>query len=212
MTVDEFHLRDTANGLRLLFERLHQLKTEKPQPTTDGNIYRPQPGPNAPNNTHWHSIEDELLNERRGDDKTNIPGGLTIMVLDAAQYVGTMPTSIRNGKHPTGPELCAYVAFNAQTITDEFPAVEELDELMTHQARWLYNKIGQPPDAERRQTAQSISHHLTHHGHWISPNRIHKWARDGHITTQPLPDGKNGYLLSETIRHIQGEPCTPERS
>lgn len=199
MSVDEFQLRDLARELAGLYATLDELKwTPKRQEQVrkmKPNFTSQTPEPDG----DWAlNMQIELMRDTPND---HIPGGLRSMACDALNY-----TSARGYGHEHRPSvLCAYLYRNAWEISEKFPAVDELAELLTTQAAYLTrairNKHGAAPRREQRQTSDSICYRLAQQGITIDATKLRQWARYGHITTTTRKDGRNLYLMSEVIAH-----------
>lgn len=206
MTTDEHDLRDTARSLAWLYRLLHQHKYTTPPPR-EVRTMRATPGPRDPVATWIVNAEDCLLEERNDDGE--IPGGLRVMVHDAAS---TIEEKIpREGERPTGAELCDFVAWHANLIATDFPAVDDLAELMEQQTRWLGRKLT-PPSAdevakrtEPYQLAEVIIQRLASRGVTVTREQLRQWVSRGYITSKIGVDGRARYRGSEVLAHLTSE-------
>ncbi|MGZ7496133.1 hypothetical protein ACXM2N_03430 [Corynebacterium sp. ZY180755] len=105
-----------------------------------------------------------------------------------------------------------WIAFNADWVSQQ----PDSDGLLTELHRWaglVERAVGRGPTIkdlaalERRQSAASIRRRLASKGHRVTTDTIRGWARHGHITTKPLPNGHSGYLMTEVLDHLgKGAP------
>lgn len=209
MTVTEWNLRQQARQLADAYATLEELSDTPPRPNHVRKM-KPTFRPQSPTNDSDHTINliYELMRDTP-DDK--IPGGLRSMACDALSY-----TTATGYAHDTQPGiLCAHIAYHAQTITEKFPAVEELLELMQQQEHYIRRDInkrfGNPTNRpETRHTSTIIVRMLAQQGITITRQHLHTWAMRGHITQHHNHHNKPTYLLSEVIqwasRHHQNPP------
>lgn len=186
MITDEFKIRRAAQHLRALMVELDSAKHVKMiprgEPTSGGAGF----GPRSPGNEDAISLYAEIERE------------LSIWLRDW-----------NTNRHGVGEQL-GWVAFNAEWVSQQ----PDSESLLTELNRWatmVERAVGRGPSikdlakAERRQSATSIKRRLASMGHAVTLDTIRGWARHGHITTQPLANGHNGYLITEIIDHITKE-------
>lgn len=200
-SVREQTLRAAATDLRTQFQQLQTIRWTKPKIKLARKM-RPTFGPQSPTpDNDWSlNLEDCLVHERLDEQ---IPGGLAVMVDDAISYTGaTMPPE------PTGIVLCDLVDRHAWAIAEHFPPVDDLIELMQTQAAYLSKAISKRfPDTKettmtRRMTATDIVKQLAVKGTATTVGAVRGWARRGHISAEPLSNGRNGYRLDECLMYV----------
>lgn len=207
MTVTEWDIRNQARRLADAYATLHELSQTPPRPIhvrTMKPMFRSQP-PTA-DNDHGLNLEIELMRDTPDD---TIPGGLRTMACDALSY-----TPATGYAHDAKPGiLCAHIAFHAHTIAADFPAADDLLELMEKQEDYIRRAInkrwGEPQKinrelAEVRPTgygtaadiAQLVSAIL---GRTITRKQVTYFGRSGRITEHLKPDGTSVYELGEVV-------------
>ena len=196
-TIDQWELADLAKELGGLYRQLDARKHEKTQAPRGERVMKPTPGPREPGAGWAISLDAQLTAE------------LHEMTRDAINYTDRSAILLARN----GTRLCSTIRTNAMDIAEQFPAADDLAELMRHQVEQLTRKLAPAPrvEVERRQTARSISHRLTTQGYDVSPDLIRKWAERGHISRKTMDDGKAGYLATEVLGHAardnyDGEP------
>lgn len=115
----------------------------------------------------------------------------------------------QTGRHGANDQL-GWVAYEADWVSRQ----PDADGLLTELRRWatlVEKATGRGPTIkdlaalERRQSATSIRRRLASKGHRVTTDTIRGWARHGHITTKPLPNGHSGYLMTEVLDHLGKE-------
>lgn len=200
-SAQEQSLRQAAQGLRHQIHALHEIRWYRKR-TKLARKMAPTFGPQSPTpDGDWSlNLEDCMLNERRDEQ---IPGGLRIMVEDALQHAGHQPPL-----QPTATLCCDLVEQHAWDIAEKFPPVDDLIELLQTQAAYISQAISKRyPDTKetpltRRLTATDIVQQLAIKGTATTVAAVRGWARRGHITAKPLPNGRNGYRLDECLLHV----------
>lgn len=204
--VDQWDLQDTGRALSWLFQLLEARKYEPPPPP-EVKVMAPAFGPGDPLDLDLFSAEDCLL-EERWDDR--IPGGLRVMVMDAAEHIGKHPLSkkeVKKGHRATGAQLAAFVSDHASDIVEKYPEVDALAELMEAQARWLAFNLNPPQEAPKDPylTAPSIQRALTARGLECPEGTIRRWASEGHVATRKRADGRTLYRLQDVQTRLERE-------
>lgn len=201
LSVREQTLRAAATDLRTQFHHLQTVRWTKPKIKLARKM-RPTFGPQSPTpDNDWSlNLEDCMINERLDE---RIPGGLAVMVADALEHAGHRPPL-----QPTGIKLCDLVEQHAWDIAERFPPVDDLTDLMIEQTAYLATAIKRRyPDTKetpltRRLTATDIVQQLAIKGTATTVAAVRGWARRGHITAKPLPNGRNGYRLDECLMYV----------
>lgn len=213
-TAQELH--DAARKLANTYALLNTLADTPPKPTNVRKM-RPNFGPESPTNDRdWTlNITHELMRETPNE---HIPGGLRTMAKDALQYTPA-PKHTPTGHgycddHTTPGILCAHIARQAHPITTNYPATQELHDLLTTQHQYLTHAItkryGRTPEApEARHTSTIICAMLGQQGITITRQHLHTWAERGHITKEPNHQGKPTYKLSEVIAWASRQHTDP---
>lgn len=210
-TAEELHAlaRDLANT----YATLAELKWTPERPPSV-KVMRSQDGPRSPSpdNDRAFNLEYEL--ERETADE-RIPGGLRAMTRDALSYTtARRHTPTGHGycdDHVTPGMLCAHIARHAAEIVDNFPAADELAELLRDQDRYLARRIHNhrgetltPIPADTMATGFGTAADLAPLvsaaiGHAIDRKRITYWGRCGKITQYLTQDGTTHYQLAQVI-------------
>lgn len=210
MTTDEFELRRLVKNLAHLYATLDDLKWT---PTRQEQVRKMKPSFNSqtpsPDGDWALNLQIELMRDTPDD---TIPGGLRTMACDALNH-----TTARGYGHETNPSvLCAHLYRHAQEITENFPATEELTELLTKQTHYIHTKIthkqGTTPPPQLPPNTMStglgtaadlapLATAIT--GLAITRKQITYWGRAGHITTYLQPDGTATYQLAQVVEHAR---------
>lgn len=196
-------LRQAARNLADAYGSLEQAKWERSSIKLARDM-KPTFGPGAPTpDRDWSlNLEVSLLKETT-DEK--IPGGLLVMAIDALSY-----TSAAGRAHEVkGGMLCAHISRNAYEIAERFPAADDLLDLMIEQDRFITREIvrrfptpTQPKREEPRHNSTVTIRILGQKGHRVTRDQLNYWTKAGHITREPMPGGRNGYLITEVLAHI----------
>lgn len=197
----EQSLVHAARELKGQFRLLETVRWYKPKIHLARKM-KPTFGPQSPTpDNDWSlNLEDCLVHERRDEQ---IPGGLAVMVADALEHAGHQPPL-----QPTATLCCDLVEQHAWDIAEKFPPVDDLIELLQTQAAYISQAISKRyPDTKetpltRRLTATDIVQQLAIKGTATTVAAVRGWARRGHITAKPLPNGRNGYRLDECLLHV----------
>lgn len=191
MTADQWELADLAKNLYHLYRELDRHKQEKAQAPRGERVLKPAPGPRDPGNGWAISLEAELSAD------------LFEMTRDALNHTSRRTHIL--SQH--GYRCCAVIRTNSMEIVEQFPAVEDLEELMHDQVKTLIHEL-QPKDIDQvinrpepRQRAEVILQRLARMGHSISPTTLRTWASKGHITTE-LRDNRGTYLMTEVLAWV----------
>lgn len=186
-TVDQEDIATAAKLLGQLYAELDTYKYLKPRGTSE----RPPQsfGPSDP--CGWAmTLDEELTRELR-----------PIMVTAAAQ----IPLHAQSGYD--GNQLCHWIRWNAGDLAT-VDAAQDLLDVLLDQAHTLTRTleprraVPQPPRQEPRLPATTIVRKLQRKGHHVTIDTVRGWARHGHITTTPLPNGHAGYLLTQCLDHL----------
>lgn len=204
-TVDE--LRHRAKNLANAYDNLAEFKWT-PARQVPARKMRPVFGPRSPEpDNDWAlTIEHELMRETTDE---RIPGGLRTIACDALGYT----TANRAYLDETRPAmLCAYIYRHAAAIVDQFPAADDLAELLAEQLDYLTRQLGQRY-GEAAPTTMSADTMATGYGTAadLAPlvtaatgrpttrEDIRYWGRSGRLTTYTQPDGTTQYRLDEAV-------------
>ncbi|MCS5479812.1 hypothetical protein NYP18_09080 [Corynebacterium sp. YIM 101645] len=188
---DEQELRELADTLHGLYEALDAAKFAQ-APQTE-RVMRPRPGPRTPGNWLMISLD------------AHHTGMLFEMCRDAANYVA--PQTIL---HHQGRKLCEWIKWHSHYIATDFPAADDLADLMRDQVRTLDRRLapkdaGQVANEDPYLTADSIQRNLTAKGLECPEATIRSWAARGHVSTKTRRDGHRAYRLGDIIRRLVGE-------
>lgn len=220
-TAQELH--HAAQRLASTYAELEALKWTPPR-TPNVRVMKPQfrsTSP-SPDNDRAFNLEYELM---RDTPDEHVPGGLRAMACDALAYT----TANRAYLDETRPGmLCAHIARHAAEIADNFPAVDELVDLLRDQHHYLTRRIHDrrgetmvPIPADTMATgfgtaadlAPLVSATLGHH---IDRKQITEWSRRGKITQYLTQTGTTHYQLAQVIEvareHIEKRAHPAEES
>ncbi|WCZ37951.1 hypothetical protein [Corynebacterium jeddahense] len=131
------------------------------------------------------------------------PSGLFNMVLDAQRYIHNRTIQTKDGRR-----LANFVALHAGAIANQFPAADDLLELIIEQtayiARQIEKRVGaSAPRPEARHNSTVICALLAQQGVSVTPELPRKWAERGKISSVNDTGGsRNEYLLSEVLRRV----------
>ncbi|TVS29811.1 hypothetical protein [Corynebacterium sanguinis] len=199
MTADEFELRHLAKNLANAYATLDELKWT---PVRQEQVRKMKPTFNSqspePDGDWALNLQIELMRDTPDD---TIPGGLRSMACDALNH-----TSARGYGDELRPGvLCAYLYRHAWEISEKFPAVDDLAELLRGQADYINRQISKrhPPAresgrGEARHNSTVICRLLAQDGIDMSPELLRKWAERGKITSI-AESGRNLYRISEVL-------------
>ena len=212
MTTPE-DLATTAKRLAHTYATLAELKWAPERPA-NVKVMRSQDGPcsPSPDNDRAFNLEYELQRETADE---RVPGGLRAMARDALSYT-TAPRHTRRhhgycDDHVTGGILCAPIARHAAEISDNFPAADELAELLRDQDRYLTRRIhahrGEtmvPIPADTMATGFGTAADLAPLvsaavGRSFTREQIRYWGRSGRVTPYITADGTTHYRLGDLI-------------
>ncbi len=189
--VDERDLRDLARHLANLYRELDSLKCSRPTPP-EVRAMKPAPGPQSPGN--WLYVSCWLDQEPR----------LREVAFNAFSDIGVKVRDDEAG----AVALCQKLAFHAQAVS-ELDWANDLTDELTNQTRILDRRCNPPQPAiianqpEPRHGAERIARQLRARGIPTTADTIRGWARSGHITQTTMPNGRNGYLLTEALNHAR---------
>ena len=213
---DELH--QAARKLANLYHELEELKFA---PTRTPNVRVQKPTfrsmDPAPDQGWAFNHEHELM---RDTPDERVPGGLENIAKDALDYTHARRHRARDydsagyRDHDATPaHLCAYIARYAQEITTNFPAADDLLEVINHQRAYLNRQIEKrhgtrnltprPPDtmATGYGTAADLAPLVTAAiGHTIDRKDVTYWGKSGRITPFTQPDGTTIYRLQDVIK------------
>lgn len=197
---DHFELKRAAIRLRDQYRVLNEIKMAPPRTPTARKM-KPTFGPQscAPDGDWALNIELLLVDE--GDDdnpNAEAPSGLFNMVIDAQRYIHNRTIQTKDGHR-----LANFIALHSGAIANQFPAADDLLELIIEQAVYISRRIEKragaaPPRAEARHNSTVICALLAQQGVNVTPELLRKWAERGKLTVVHR-DGRNGYLLSEVL-------------
>lgn len=212
---EELHAlaRDLANA----YHQLAELKFTPPR-TPQARKMAPTFGPMSPEpDGDWAlNLEHELMRETTDE---HIPGGLRTIAYDALGYTLAPPHARPDCRvgylddDCTPSILCAHIARRAHEIARNFPAAEDLAELMAKQLAYLTKHINQHHGTSTKLTAMPADTMATGYGTAadlaplataatgkpITREDIRYWGRSGRLTTYTQPDGSTQYRLDEAI-------------
>ena len=123
------------------------------------------------------------------------------MVVDAQRYIYNKTIQTKDGRR-----LANFIALHSGAIVNQFPAADDLLELVVEQtayiARQIEKRLGaSPPRAEARHNSTVICALLAQQGIDVTPELLRKWAERGKITATHR-GSRNEYLLSEVLRRV----------
>lgn len=210
-------LHALACDLANTYNQLAELKTTPPR-HPQARKMAPTFGPMSPEpDNDWAlNLEHELMRETTDD---TIPGGLRTIALDALGYTLAPPHGNRTCRvgylddDCTPGILCAHIARRAHEITTNFPAAEDLTELMADQLAYLTKQINRRLGFANKLTTMPTDTLATGYGtaadlaplvsaaigHHIDRKQITYWGRSGRITAYTQPDGTTQYRIDQTI-------------
>lgn len=197
---DPFDLKRAAIRLRDQYSVLNEIKMAPPKSPLARKT-KPTFGPQSPNpDGDWAFNIEHYLVEECDDDNPNreAPSGLFNMVVDAQCYIHNKTIQTKDGRR-----LANFIALHSGAIANQFPAADDLLELVIEQtayiARQIEKRVGMsPPRAEARHNSTVICALLAQQGVSVTPDLLRKWAERGKLTVDHR-DGRNGYLLSEVF-------------
>lgn len=197
---DPFELKRAAIRLRDQYSALNEIKMAPPRSPV-ARKKKPTFGPQSPNpDGDWaFNIEHLLVNECDDDNPNReAPSGLFNMVVDAQRYIHNKTIQTKDGYR-----LANFIALHHGAIANQFPAADDLLELIIEQTAYLTHHIDKrvgtsPPRAEARHNSTVICALLAQQGVSVTPDLLRKWAERGKLTVAHR-DGRNGYLLSEVL-------------
>lgn len=210
--VDQWTLQATAETCANLHREHQQRLAEKKQAVKTELVMKPHYGPRDVLDVTNLSDQDELIEERRAD-KREVPGGLFNMVQDAAFYTSKPLTVFPKDGHI----LCSFVRAHAYEIAENYPAADDLHDLLTQQVAWLTKHLDQRTatvqDMQRRHnlnlsqgwgTAAELAPIVSGHvGKVITNLKITEAGRSKKFQTVDNIKGKKMYNLQEMIDHFQ---------
>lgn len=212
MTTPEY-LATTAKRLAHTYATLAELKWAPERPV-NVKVMRSQDGPcsPSPDNDRAFNLEYEL--ERETADE-RVPGGLRAMARDALSYTtARRHTPTGHGycdDHVTPGVLCAHIARYANEIANNFPAADELAELLRDQDRYLTRRVHdhqgktlKPLPADTMATGFGTAADLAPLvsaavGKSFTRDQIRYWGRSGRVTPYTTADGTTHYRLGDLI-------------
>lgn len=210
---DPFELKRAAIRLRDQYRALNDIKMTPPK-TPLARKTKPTFGPQSPNpDGDWALNIEHLLVNECDDDNPNAeaPSGLFNMVVDAQRYIHNRTIQTRDGHR-----LANFIALHSGAIAHQFPAADDLLELIIEQAVYISRHIEKlhgarnltpmPPDtmATGYGTAADIAPLVSAVlGHHIDRDKIRYWGRSGRITTYTTPSGTTHYQLAEVIEQAR---------
>ncbi|WP_288750606.1 hypothetical protein [uncultured Corynebacterium sp.] len=203
---DPFELKRAAIRLRDRYRALNDIKMTPPRPPVARKT-KPAFGPQSPNpDGDWaFNIEHLLVNECDDDNPNReAPSGLFNMVVDAQRYIHNRTIQTKDGYR-----LANFIALHHGAIAHQFPAADDLLELIIEQTAYLTRHIDKRvgtshPRPEARHNSTVICALLAQQGIDVTPELLRKWAERGKITAAPGPGGRNLYLHSEVRSAAKG--------
>ena len=216
MTTHE-DIHHAARQLANAYDELAQLKLA-PIRTPNVRVQKPtfRSISPAPDQDWAFNLEHELMRDTTDE---RVPGGLKNIATDALSYTDARRHKARN-YDPAGyrdPDatpgvLCAYIARHAVEISNDFPAAQELLELLVEQRTYLSEKLTQrygkktlkPMPADTLTTGYGTAADIAPFvsslvGKSISRDQIRYWGRSGRITTYTTPSGTTHYQVSQVV-------------
>lgn len=210
-TAQELH--DAARKLANTYTTLTELKWTPERPPSV-KVMRSQDGPRSPSPDNDRALNLEYELERETTDE-RVPGGLRAMARDALQYT-TAPRHTRRhhgycDDHVTPGVLCAHIAHHADEVADNFPAADDLAELLRDQDRYLARRVHDhrgetmvPIPADTMATGFGTAADLAPLvsaavGRHIDRKQVTFWGRSGRITRYTNQDGTTTYRLDQVI-------------
>lgn len=198
---DPFELKRAATRLHNQYLALNELKMAPPR-TPAARKMKPTFGPQscAPDGDWALNIELLLVDEGDDDDPgREAPSGLFNMVLDAQRYIHNRTIQTKDGRR-----LANFVALHAGAIANQFPAADDLLELIIEQTAYIARHIEKragtsPPRAEARHNSTVICALLAQQGIDVTPELLRKWVEREKISVAKGDNGANYYLLSEVV-------------
>ncbi|MGN6019782.1 hypothetical protein [Corynebacterium striatum] len=188
--VDERDLRDLARHLANLYQELDSLKYSRPTPP-EVRAMKPAPGPQSPGN--WLYVSCWLDQEPR----------LREVAFNAFSDIGVKVRDDEAG----AVALCQKLAFHAQAVS-ELDWANDLTDELEHQTK-VIGRHCRPRATreiaethERRLGAEAIARQLRARRHHVTADTVRGWARAGYITREVMPNGRGGYLLSESLANL----------
>lgn len=210
-------LHALARNLANAYNQLAQLKFTPPKPT-NVRVMRSQDGPMSPSpDNDWAlNLEHELMRETTDE---HIPGGLRTIAYDALGYTLAPPHATRTCRvgylddDCTPGILCAHIARRAHEITTNFPAAEDLTELLANQLAYLTRQIEHRTGATSKLTPIPADTMATGFGtaadlaplvsaavgKSFTREQIRFWGRSGRVTPYTTADGTTHYRLGDLI-------------
>ncbi|HCT9181678.1 TPA: hypothetical protein OUB66_002595 [Corynebacterium aurimucosum] len=124
------------------------------------------------------------------------------MVVDAQRYIHNKTIQTKDGHR-----LANFIVLHHGAIANQFPATDDLLELIIEQTAYLTDHIDKrvgtsPPRTEARHNSTVICALLGQRGYQITPALLRKWAQRGQITVYGDRKGQNLYRMSEVLRII----------
>lgn len=212
---EELHAlaRDLANA----YNQLAELKFTPPR-QPQARKMAPTFGPMSPEpDNDWAlNLEHELMRETTDE---HVPGGLRAMAYDALGYTLAPPHARPDCRvgylddDCTPGILCAHIARRAHEITTNFPAAEDLTELMANQLAYLTKHINQRHGTGKKLTTMPADTLATGYGtaadlaplvsaavgRAFTREQIRYWGRSGRVTPYTTADGTTHYRLGDLI-------------
>lgn len=212
---EELHAlaRDLANA----YNQLAQLKFTPPR-TPQARKMAPTFGPMSPEpDNDWAlNLEHELMRETTDE---HIPGGLRTIAYDALGYTLAPPHARPDCRvgylddECTPSILCAHIARRAHEIARNFPAADDLADLLRQQLAYLTKQINRRHGTSTKLTTMPADTLATGYGtaadlaplvsaalgRHIDRKQITYWGRSGRITAYTQPDGTTQYRIDQTI-------------
>lgn len=210
-------LHALARDLAGAYNQLAQLKFTPPR-HPQARKMAPTFGPMSPEpDGDWAlNLEHELMRETTDE---HIPGGLRTIAYDALGYTLAPPHARPDCRvgylddECTPSILCAHIARRAHEIARNFPASQDLADLMASQLDYLTRQIEHRAGARTKLTAMPADTLATGYGtaadlaplvtatigRHIDRKQITYWGRSGRITAYTQPDGTTQYRIDQTI-------------
>lgn len=201
---DPFELKRAAIRLRDQYRALNDIKMAPPRSPLARKT-KPTFGPQscAPDGDWALNIELLLVDE--GDDdnpNAEAPSGLFNMVIDAQRYIHNRTIQTKDGHR-----LANFIALHSGAIANQFPAANDLLELVIEQTAYIARQIEKhvgaaPPRAEARHNSTVICALLAQQGIHVTPELLRKWVERGKITVVSR-QGRNLYNLREVLEALE---------
>lgn len=191
--VDQWELAALAKDLLDLYTELNARKHDKAQAPRGERVMKPSPGPITPGASWAISLDVEMTDQ------------LFEMTRDAINY--TSRRTVVLSRHSA--RLCAIIRTNAMEIVENFPAANDLADLMRDQVAELKRKLQPKQQAtrapEKYVDVETITRNLKARGHTVTNRQARDVATYNQFDVGKFTDGRNGYKLSQFLIHYEAK-------